>query len=159
MGSESRGHLDGSASPSPQVRWIRIGRGTPRGPTVCRRTASTAGHERRATGHPRGACVGWVKSAHTAAVRTFDELLHTALVRLCGDRTELLAHAVRASAPREPLRPLGSLCGPAAIDHADLAGALYRLRPAGTGLTHAALRRRHPVWIPALDAESALVTG
>lgn len=86
----------------------------------------------------------------TAETMTFDDVLRSALVGLCGDRHDLLAHAVRVAAPRLPLRPLGVLCGSAAFDYAALGSALYRLQPPGTGLTRAAVRRRAPVWVPSI---------
>lgn len=89
-------------------------------------------------------------SGSAAEASTFDDVVRSALVTLCGDRPDVLAHAVRAAAPRLPLRPLGVLCGDAAFEHAALGSALFRLRPPGTGLTRAAVRRREPVWVPSI---------
>lgn len=90
---------------------------------------------------------------------TFDDIVRSALVALCGNRPDLLAHAVRAPAPRLPLRPLGVLCGDAAFEHAALGSALFRLRPPGTGLTRAAVRRREPVWVPSIAEVPAFARG
>ena len=43
-------------------------------------------------------------------------MLRSALVELCADRADLLAHAVRAAEPRLSLRPFGMLCGTAALE-------------------------------------------
>ncbi len=90
---------------------------------------------------------------------SFDDMLTSALVGLCSDRPHLLAHAVRAVEPRQPLRPLGILCGPAAVEHAALGSILYRLRPPGTGLTREGLRSRSPVWVSSISTRPAFVRG
>lgn len=90
---------------------------------------------------------------------TFDGVVRSALIELCDNRPDLLAHAVRAAAPRLPLRPLGVLCGDAAFEHAALGNALFRLRPPGTGLTRAAVRQRGPVWVPSIAEVPAFARG
>ena len=80
----------------------------------------------------------------------FDQALQAGLVALCQEHPDLLTHAVRAPAPRSPLRPFGVLCGEDAVRHAALGSALFRLNPPGTGLTRAAVRDRRPVWMPSL---------
>lgn len=74
-------------------------------------------------------------------------------------RPTVLAHAVRATEPRAPLRPLGLLCGDASIEHALLGSALSRLVPPGTGLTRAAVRERAPVWVPSIAESPRFVRG
>ena len=86
---------------------------------------------------------------------SFDDTLKSALITLSGHRADLLTHAVRAAEPRQPLRPLGCLCGATAIEHTALGGALRRLSPPGTGLTRAAVRHRRPIWIPSIDGAGA----
>lgn len=86
----------------------------------------------------------------TADTGSFDEALRAGLVALCHLQPHLLAHAVRATEPRSPLRPLGVLCGEEALGHAMLGNALFRLNPPGTGLTRAAVRDRGPVWMPSI---------
>jgi hypothetical protein len=81
---------------------------------------------------------------------SFDDALQAGLVALCHQRPYLLAHAVRATEPRSPLRPLGVLCGEEALGYAMLGIALFRLAPPGTGLTRAAVRERAPVWMPSI---------
>lgn len=100
-----------------------------------------------------------VDSSGSRVEAAFDDVMKSALVALCGDRRDLLAHAVRAAAPRLPLRPLGVLCGDAAFEHAALGSALFRLRPPGTGLTRAAVRRREPVWVPSIAEVPVFVRG
>lgn len=92
-----------------------------------------------------------------AAATTLDEALRAALVALCGNRPELLAHAVRAAEPRLPLRPLGILCGQEASAHAVLGATLMRLHPPGTGLTRSAIRQRQPVWVSSIAESTSFV--
>lgn len=90
---------------------------------------------------------------------SFDDALTQTLTGLCAQRCDILAHAVRAPELRWPLRPLGVLCGATALEYADLGSVLYRLQPAGTGLTRAAVRQRRPVWVPFIAQEPAFASG
>lgn len=88
---------------------------------------------------------------------SFDDALRAGLVALCHQRPHLLAHAVRATEPRSPLRPFGVLCGEDAFAYAMLGNALFRLTPPGTGLTRAVVRTRWPVWMPSIPEEPRFV--
>jgi hypothetical protein len=96
---------------------------------------------------------------HTIAadVGSFDDALRAGLVAVCHGHSHLLAHAVRATEPRGPLRPLGTFCGEASLEYAALGNALFRLAPPGTGLTRAAVRERAPVWMPSIPTSPAFV--
>lgn len=89
----------------------------------------------------------------------YDEVLRSVLVRAAAQRTDLLAHAVRSVAPREPLKPLGVLSGARAIEMERLGSALYGLRPAGTGLTRAGVRERQAAWVADIGGQPGFARG
>ncbi len=90
---------------------------------------------------------------------TFDEALEAGLVRLCGDRADLLAHAVRAPQPRSQLLPLAVLCGHEALAHAELGRMLAHLSPPGTGLTRAVIHGQCAVWVSSIADSVGFLRG
>ncbi len=102
-----------------------------------------------ATSTDEALCLQDAPSASELAIvraPTLRDAVAAACLELCEGRPDLLAHALYASAPGEPLSPLGKLFGEDAISHGELASALFRLGGDGTYLTAAALRTGAPVW-------------
>ena len=77
---------------------------------------------------------------------SFHAALSAACLELCEGRPDLLAHALWSPREGVPLAPLGKLFGEEAMNHGELASALYRIGHEGTALTAAALRTGLPVW-------------
>lgn len=81
-----------------------------------------------------------------AQAPSFHAALSAACLELCEGRPDLLAHAMWAPTEGVPLAPLGKLFGEEALNHGELASALFRLGHEGTALTASALRTGLPVW-------------
>lgn len=77
---------------------------------------------------------------------SFHAVLSASCLELCEGRPDLLAHALWSPREGAVLAPLGKLFGEEAINHGELASAVYRLGHEGTALTAAALRTGLPVW-------------